>query len=76
MTVPPTDTRAYFRGTCLRKFPDQVYGASWTSVLVDTGEATVKRLPMADPARGTRKLVGEILERSDSVAELLERLAG
>jgi hypothetical protein len=31
---------------------------------------------MADPARGTQKLVGEILERSDSVTELLERLAG
>jgi hypothetical protein len=43
---------------------------------MDTGEATVKRLPMADPARGTRKLVGEILERSDTVAELMERLAG
>ena len=76
MTVPPTDTRAYFRGTCLRKFPDQVSGASWSSILMDTGEAAVKRLPMADPARGTRKLVGEILERSDSVAELLERLTG
>jgi hypothetical protein len=31
---------------------------------------------MAEPARGTEKLVGEILERSDSVADLLERLAG
>jgi hypothetical protein len=31
---------------------------------------------MAEPTRGTRKLVGEILERSDSVAELVERLAG
>jgi hypothetical protein len=29
-----------------------------------------------EPARGTRKLVGEILERSDSVAELVERLVG
>jgi proteasome accessory factor A len=76
MTVPPTDTRAYFRGTCLRKFPDQISGASWSSILIDSGEAAVKRLPMADPARGTRKLVGEILERSDTVAELMERLAG
>jgi proteasome accessory factor A len=73
---PPADTRAYFRGTCLRKFPDQVYGASWSSVLLDTGESSVKRIPMAEPARGTRKLVGEVLEHSDSVAELLERLAG
>jgi proteasome accessory factor A len=76
MGSPPSDTRAYFRGRCLQKFPDQIYGASWSSVLLDTGEAAVKKIPMAEPGRGTRKLVGEILERSDSVAELLERLAG
>ena len=76
MLRPPTDTRAYFRGTCLRKFPDHVYGASWTSIILDTGEATVKKLPMTEPGRGTRKLVGEILDRSETVAELLERLAG
>jgi proteasome accessory factor A len=76
MQNPPTDTRAYFRGTCLRKFPNHIYGASWSSILLDTGEATVKKIPMSEPARGTRKLVGEILERSDSVADLLERLAG
>jgi len=75
-SVPPTDTRAYFRGTCLQKFPQHVYGASWSSVLLDTGEASVKRIPMAEPTRGTRKLVGDILERSDSVAELVERLVG
>jgi proteasome accessory factor A len=74
--TPPTDTRAYFRGMCLQKFPAHVYGASWTSVLLDTGDASVKRIPMSEPTRGTRKLVGEVLERSDSVAELLERLAG
>ena len=76
LRLPPADTRAYFRGTCLSKFPDQVYGASWSSVLLDAGEGTVKRLPMTDPSRGTQKLVGEILERADSVADLLERLAG
>jgi proteasome accessory factor A len=76
MDAPPTDTRAYFRGTCLRKFPAHVYGASWTSILLDNGEAAVKRISMTEPMRGTQKLVGEILERSDSVADLLERLAG
>ena len=76
MHNPPADTRAYFRGTCLKKFPDHIYGASWSSVLLDTGEATVKKIPMSEPGRGTRKLVGEVLERSETVAELLERLAG
>jgi proteasome accessory factor A len=76
LRMPPADTRAYFRGMCLQKFPEQVYGASWSSVLLETGESTVTRVPMSDPTRGTRKLVGEVLERSDSVAELLARLAG
>jgi proteasome accessory factor A len=75
MEHPPHDTRAYFRGTCLRKYPEQIYGASWRSILFDTGEVAVKKLPMAEPARGTKKLVGEILDRCDTVAELLERLS-
>jgi proteasome accessory factor PafA2 len=73
---PPTDTRAYFRGMCLQKYPDEVYGVSWSSVLFDTGDVAVKRLPMNEPFRGTRKLVGEILERSETAVELLEHLAG
>lgn len=75
MNTPPPDTRAYFRGTCLQKYPDEVYGASWSSVIFDTGEATVKRVPMPDPLRGTRKLAAELLDRSDTAAELLENIA-
>jgi proteasome accessory factor A len=75
MNTPPPDTRAYFRGMCLQKYPDEVYGASWSSVIFDTGEATVKRVPMTDPLRGTRKLAAELLDRSDTAAELLENIA-
>ncbi len=71
MRLPPTDTRAYFRGTCLRKFPKQVYGASWTSILLDTGDAAVKRIPMAEPARGTAETgggdLGAVGERGGSL---------
>src|SRR3712207_2559567 len=31
MTSPPGDTRAFFRGECLRRFPAQVAAASWDS---------------------------------------------
>ncbi|NJD69056.1 MAG: proteasome accessory factor PafA2, partial [candidate division NC10 bacterium] len=75
ITTPPADTRAYFRGTCLQKYPDEVYGASWSSVIFDTGEATVKRVPMVDPLRGTRKLAAELLDRSDTAVELLDNIA-
>ncbi|MFQ5804616.1 MAG: proteasome accessory factor PafA2 family protein, partial [Candidatus Methylomirabilales bacterium] len=73
---PPLDTRAYFRGMCLRKYRDQIYGASWSSILFDIGDMAVKKIPMAEPTRGTRKLVREILDRSDTVTELLENLTG
>jgi len=72
---PPADTRAYFRGMCLQKYPNEVYGVSWSSVIFDTGDLAVKRIPMSDPTRGTQKLVAEVLERSDTAAELLENIA-
>jgi len=75
MEMPPADTRAYFRGMCVRKYGEAVYGASWSSLLFDTGELVVKKLPMTEPTRGTLKLTQEILERSETVAELLENLA-
>jgi proteasome accessory factor A len=75
-TVPPPDTRAYFRGRCIQRFPAAVYAASWSSLLLDVGHDTVKRIPMPDPTRGTATLVGGILERSADAAELVERLTG
>jgi proteasome accessory factor A len=72
---PPVDTRAYFRARCLQKFPHQVYAASWASVLVDVGEAAVKRIPLNEPARGTRDLVGSLLEEAESADALVSRLS-
>ncbi len=71
----PRDTRAYFRGACLRKFPRQIYGASWTSVLFDVGESSVKRVPLMDPFRGTREATGELFDGVETARELLERLS-
>jgi proteasome accessory factor A len=75
VTEPPVDTRAYFRARCLQKFPQQVYGASWASVLVDVGQAAVKRIPLNDPARGTRDLVGALLDDAESAEALVSRLS-
>lgn len=71
---PPVDTRAYFRGTCLKQFPQNVYGASWTSVLLDQGNETIKRIPLLDPRRGTRDLTEELLAGASTVEELLAKL--
>jgi proteasome accessory factor PafA2 len=72
--TPPTGTRAYFRGNCLRRFPGQVYAASWTSVLFDVENTAIKRIPLMEPLRGTESLTRELLEGSDSAQSLLAKL--
>ena len=72
--APPEDTRAYFRGTCLAKFPGEVAAASWDSVIFDVGRESLQRVPTLEPLRGTKAHVGELLERSGSAAELVEAL--
>jgi Pup amidohydrolase len=74
---PPEDTRAYFRGRCLQKYADSVAAASWDSVIFDIpGRESLQRVPTLEPLRGTRAHVGELLDRSDSAAELVAALTG
>ncbi|MEK6713341.1 MAG: proteasome accessory factor PafA2 family protein, partial [Nitrospirota bacterium] len=74
--TPPKDTRAFFRGTCIKRFPKEVYAASWTSVLFDIGNSTIKRVPLLNPLRGTDDLVGKIIRESETAEDLLRNLAG
>ena len=71
----PSQTRAYFRGACLKQFPDHIYGMSWTSVLLDSGNSTIKRIPLMDPYRGTQELTQELFQDISTVDQLLSRLA-
>src|SRR6516162_7324243 len=74
---PPEDTRAYFRGRCLRQYPDSVAAASWASVIFDIpGRESLQRVPTLEPLRGTRAHVGELLDRCRSAAELVAALTG
>jgi Pup amidohydrolase len=73
---PPVDTRAYFRGKCLAKYPDQIAAASWDSVIFDIpGQTSLQRVPMLEPLRGTKASVGQLLDRSPDAATLLRELA-
>jgi proteasome accessory factor PafA2 len=72
--APPPGTRAYFRGRCASKFAKALYGASWTSVLFDVGNTTIKKVPLMDPHRGTEALTGGLLDAVDSVDVLIEKL--
>jgi proteasome accessory factor PafA2 len=73
-TVAPRDTRAYFRAACVKKWPQEVYAASWTSVLFDVGNAVIKKVPLMEPLRGTEALTKGLLDESDTVGALLEKL--
>jgi len=71
---PPDDTRAWFRGTCLRRWPDDIVAANWDSIVFDVGEDPLRRVPMMEPSRGTRAHVGRLVDSCSTPAELLERL--
>jgi Pup amidohydrolase len=72
--APPDDTRAYFRGRCIAKFPDAIAAASWDSLILDTGRDALQRIPMREPLRGTRAHVQELLDLCDDAASLVDRL--
>jgi Pup amidohydrolase len=76
ITSPPEDTRAYFRGRCLEKFPTQVAAASWDSVIFDVGLESLQRVPTLEPLRGTKAHVGDLLDECDDALALVETLTG
>jgi proteasome accessory factor A len=76
VTAPPEDTRAFFRGSCLAKYPTSVAAASWDSVIFDIGRESLQRVPTLEPLRGTKAHVGELLDSCDTALALVERLAG
>ncbi|WP_093260176.1 depupylase/deamidase Dop [Saccharopolyspora shandongensis] len=74
VTTPPEDTRAYFRGRCLERYPSEVAAASWDSVIFDLGRESLVRIPTLEPLRGTKAHVGALLEAAASAEELVDSL--
>jgi Pup amidohydrolase len=74
MTTPPDTTRAYFRGRCLEKWPQDIVAANWDSLVFDVGRDPLRRVPMMEPLRGTSEHVASLIDESDTAAELLARL--
>jgi proteasome accessory factor A len=73
---PPEDTRAYFRGECLRRFSPEIVAASWDALIFDTGDEPLRKVPTMDPMRGTKAHVQGLLDASPDVATLLANLSG
>ena len=76
MNSPPEDTRAFFRGECLRRYGPSVAAASWDSVIFDVGRDSLVRVPMLEPLRGTKAHVGALLDSCDSALALVDALGG
>jgi proteasome accessory factor A len=72
--APPEDTRAYFRGECLRRYPEQVFGVNWDSISFADGDEPIKRIMMAEPLKGSREHVEALLDRSPTAQDLMENL--
>ncbi len=77
VTEPPHDTRAYFRGKCIERFPAEVVGASWDSVIFDLpSRRKLQRIPTREPLRGTRELTGPLFDQAASAEEFISALLG
>jgi Pup amidohydrolase len=75
VTHPPTDTRAWFRGECMRRYAGEVAAASWDSVIFDVaGHDALQRVPTLEPLRGTQAHVGALLDASPTARDLLAAL--
>jgi len=72
---PPRDTRAWFRGECLKRWPSSVATANWDSLVFDLGSDPLRRVPMMDPLKGTAEHVEALLDSCSSPSELVERLS-
>jgi len=72
--TPPTDTRAYFRGECLKRYGDAVFGVNWDSISFGVDGEPIKRILMAEPLKGTKEHVGALLDESPTAADLVKKL--
>ena len=71
---PPEDTRAYFRGKCVSKWPRDVVSANWDSMVVDIGGGELRRIAMQEPQRGTRDLIGSLVDKAVTTQDLVRLL--
>ena len=72
---PPEGTRAFFRGRCLQKWPENVLVANWDSIVFDTGDQNLRRVPMMEPLKGTSEHVGDLIDSCETVIELIESIS-
>ncbi|MBD29502.1 MAG: proteasome accessory factor PafA2 [Acidimicrobiaceae bacterium] len=71
---PPEETRAYFRGVCLQKWPESIVSANWDSLVFRIEGEHLRRIPIPDPSEGSSQKVRTLLNRVNSPAELIAEI--
>jgi proteasome accessory factor A len=74
VTEPPADTRAYFRGQCLKRYPAEVFGVNWDSISFGIGSEPIKRVLMGEPLKGSKAHVEDLLAISPTARDLVKNL--
>ena len=74
-TTPPKDTRGYFRGMCVNRFCENVYAVSWSSIIFDLKNDSLKKILLLEPLKGSEILTKKIFERSSSIEDLLKEIS-
>ncbi|MFZ0531294.1 MAG: proteasome accessory factor PafA2 family protein, partial [Propionicimonas sp.] len=70
---PPSDTRAWLRGTLVGRIPDRVLSASWDAMAVRDSQGGTRHLDLAEPLHHTAAELGEPADAA-AVEALLRRL--
>ncbi len=72
VSTPPDDTRAWFRGECVRRYGARLTSASWDSLVFEGDrEQPGRRLLTMDPLDGTRARCEALLDRCTDATALL-----
>jgi proteasome accessory factor A len=71
---PPENTRAYFRGECLRRFSPEIVAASWDALIFDLGDEPLRKVPTLEPTRGTKEMVQGLFDSSRDASTLIKNL--
>lgn len=75
MFYPPEDTRAFFRGHCIRKFREAIVAANWDCLVFNCDpQKPLERIRMIDPAKGTKALTGELINSCRTALDLILKI--
>ena len=58
----------------MKRYAGEVFGVNWDSISFGIGDEPIKRILMAEPLKGTRAHVEDLLESSTRAADLVKNL--